>query len=105
VAAVPGVLRAEPFTAWESSGDIWAREEATGRVWNLTADWPWAASHPDVAAYTVVFETGGPSFPAIYAYAFDHRFLRDEFPVYIAVSGSGVSDPKVGVVDPSGLGD
>jgi len=42
VAAVPGVVRAEPFTAWADSGDIWVQDEAPGHVWNLTGDWPWS---------------------------------------------------------------
>jgi len=106
VAAVPGVVRAEPFTAWADSGDIWARDEATGHVWNLTGDWPWAASNPDVAAYTAVFTSSSGSFPGVFGYCLDHRFPRDIFSVWTSVMDlAPVSEPKVGVVSTWGYGD
>jgi len=105
VAALPGLVLAEPFTAWESSGDIWARDEATGRTWNLTADWPWAASTPDVAAYTAVWQTSNNVFPAIYGYDFDNRFPVEMFPVYISVDRGTPTEPRIGIVATAGWGD
>jgi len=103
---VPGLCRAETFTAWESPPDIWARNEATGYSWNLTVNWPWAASNPDLAAYTVVFETANGGFPAVGGYTLDHRFPVNPFCIWISVMDlAPVSDPKVGVVGTAFWGD
>ena len=105
VAAVPGVVRAEPFTVWESSGEIWARNNATGYQWNITKDWSEGCSNPDVASYTAVWETSNNVFPSIYAADLDHRFPVEMFPVYISVDKGTPLGPKVGVVDTAGWGD
>jgi hypothetical protein len=102
---LPAVCRAEPFTVWESSGDIWARNNATGYQWNLTKDWDAGCSNPDVAGATAVWETSNNVFPSIYGYDLDDRFPADLFPVYISVDKGTPLGPKVGVVDTAGWGD
>jgi hypothetical protein len=52
-----------------------------------------------------VEEAGGPSFPAIYAYAFDHRYGTDLVMAFASPCGGTPTESQVGVVDPSGLGD
>jgi len=106
VAALPGLVLAEPFTVWADSGDIWARNNTTGYQWNLTKDWEAGCSNPDVAGATAVWETYNNVFPSIYAYDLDDRFPADLFPIWISVMDlAPVSEPKVGVVDTFGWGD
>jgi len=105
VAAVPGVVRAEPFTVWESSGDIWARNNATGYEWNLTGDWSEGCSNPDVAAYTAVWETSNNVFPSIYGADLDQRFPVEMFQVHISVDKGRPTEPHIGVVATAGWGD
>jgi len=106
VAAVPGVVRAEPFTVWESGGNIYARNEATGYEWALTGgDWPWGGSNPDVAGNIAVWQGSDGTWATIQGYALKHQFPLDHFVVFGSPYGGTPTNPEIGVVDPTWWGD
>jgi len=102
---LPASTSAEIFEVWEDSGDIFAKEIATGEVRNLTAVWDYPAWEPNISAYTAVFTTSAPEGISIRGYDLDDRFPRESFPVFYPTMGGAPSEPQVSVVNPAGLGD